>query len=104
MGAKSLLLRMISSSGNIDGQKWKSMNFSAEDYEKAMNAIGIISNWNLDIYDQARTINDIRPIIRKAVHDNPNDNHLVIIDYLQLLSSTGRFERRDLEVGAMTRE
>lgn len=104
MGTKSLLQRMISAEGKIDGQKWRSMAFSTQDYDQAMNAIGIISDWNLDIYDQSRTINDIRPIIRQAVHDNPEESHLVLIDYLQLLTSTGRYERRDLEVGAMTRE
>src|SRR5699024_2259538 len=34
----------------------------------------------------------------------PNDKHLVIIDYLQLIQTVGRYERRDLEVGAITRD
>lgn len=104
MGTKSLLQRMISSLGSIDGQKWRSMAFNNDDYSNAMSAIGFISNWNLNIHDQTRTINDIRLIIRQAVHDNPDENHLVVIDYLQLLAPTGRYERRDLEVGAMTRD
>ena len=104
MGTKSLLQRMISSQGNIDGQKWRTMAFSSDDYGNAIDAVGIISNWNLNIYDQTRTINDIRPIIRKAVHDDPDGNHLIIIDYLQLLQTAGRYENRNLEVGAMTRE
>lgn len=104
MSAKSLLQRMISAEGRINGQKWRSMAFSTDDYSNAMRAIGIISNWKLNIYDQTRTINDIRPIMRKAVNDNPDGNHLVIIDYLQLLQTTGRYENRNLEVGAMTRD
>src|SRR5699024_8586290 len=103
MGTKSLLQRMISSQGNIDGQKWRSMAFFAEDYERAMNVSSILSNWHLNIHDQVRTINEIRPIIRQAVKEDPEGNHLVVIDYLQLMKSTGRYERRDLEVGAMTR-
>lgn len=104
MGTKSLLQRMISSEARINGQKWRSMAFSESDYSNAMQAIGILSDWNLEIYDQTRTINDIRPIIRKAVHDDPEGNHLIIIDYLQLLQTSGRYENRNLEVGAMTRE
>lgn len=104
MGTKSLLQRMISSTGNINGQKWRSMDFSTEDYDKAMSAIGQISDWNININENTRTINDIKSVVRKAVQDNPNDEHIVIIDYLQLLSSTGRYENRNLEVGSMTRE
>src|SRR5690625_5122962 len=80
------------------------MDFSATDYDNAMKAIGIISEWNLNIYDQTRTLNDIRPLVRKAIHDDPDGNHLIIIDYLQLLQTSGRYENRNLEVGAMTRE
>lgn len=104
MGTKSLLQRMISSTGNINGQKWRSMNFSVSDYDMAMNAIGQISSWNLNINENTRTINDIKSVVRKAVQDHPDGEHLVIIDYLQLLSSTGRYENRNLEVGSMTRE
>jgi replicative DNA helicase len=104
MGTKQLLQRLISSEGRINGQKWKSMNFSTDDYNRAMNAIGIISTWNLEIHEEARTINQIKASIRKSVQDAPEERHLVIIDYLQLITSTGRYERRDLEVGAMTRE
>ena len=104
MGTKSLLQRMISSEARIDGQKWRSMSFNHQDYSNAMSAIGIISNWDLEIYDQTRTLNDIRPIIRKAIHDDPDGKHLIVIDYLQLLQTTGRYENRNLEVGAITRE
>lgn len=104
MGTKSLLQRLISSEGKINGQKWRSMAFATEDYSNAMDSVGIISTWDLEIYDQTRTINDIRPLIRNAVNNDPEGNHLIIIDYLQLLQSAGRFENRNLEVGAMTRE
>ncbi len=104
MGPAALLKRMISTEGRVDIQKWQSMMFSQEDYNKAMTAIGVISNWKLEIYKQTNTINQIKASIRKAVQDNPDEKHLVIIDYLQLIASTGKHERRDLEVGAMTRD
>lgn len=104
MGIKQLLQRVISAEANIDGQKWRSMNFSEEDYNKAMIAIGRISDWNLNVHEKATTINDIKSKIRKEVTSNPDERHLVIIDYLQLIRTTGRYERRDLEVGAITRD
>ena len=104
MSAKLLLQRMLSSIGNIDLHKWKTMNFSIEDYDKSMNAIGKISTWNLEIHEKARSINQITSTIRNSVFNQPDQKHLVIIDYLQLIQSSDRYERRDLEVGALTRE
>jgi replicative DNA helicase len=104
MGVKQLLQRVISAEGHVDSQKWRSMEFATNDYDKAIAAIGNISTWDLDINEKAKTVNDMKANIRKKVHDQPDQKHLFIIDYLQLMSSTGRYERRDLEVGAMTRE
>lgn len=104
MGAKQLLKRIISAEANVDGQKWQKMSFSSEDYSRAINAIGQISTWGLHIHEQEKSINQIKASIRKMVQDAPEEKHLVIIDYLQLISSSGRYERRDLEVGAMTRD
>lgn len=104
MGPVALLKRMISSSGHVDMQKWQSMMFSNDDYDRSMQAIGTISDWKLNIYEKLNTINQIKASIRKNVLDNPDEKHLVIIDYLQLINSSGRHERRDLEVGAITRD
>lgn len=103
MGTKQLLQRMISSESSVNGQKWRSMKFSSQDYEKANTAIGIIAKWDLRIHEESTTINEIISNIRKSVNDDPEGNHLVIIDYLQLIRTVGRYERRDLEVGAITR-
>ncbi|UOR11388.1 replicative DNA helicase [Halobacillus amylolyticus] len=104
MGTKSLLRRMISMEAEIDGQKWRSMNFSVDDYNKAMTAIGEIAHWSLNIYEQEHTVHDIRTKVRQVMQEDQGRNQMVIIDYLQLMTAKGRYERRDLEVGAMTRE
>ena len=100
MSAKKLLQRLISSEARVDGQKWRTMAFSVEDYQKAFEVIGEISKWDLHIHDKKSTINEIKSTIRQSV----SDKDLVIIDYLGLIRTTGRFERRDLEIGAITRE
>ncbi|WP_163527297.1 replicative DNA helicase [Halobacillus ihumii] len=105
MGVKSLLQRIISMEAAVDGQKWRSMSFSNKDYAQALKSIGEIARWSLNIHEQARTVHDIRASVRQAMQDDKaGRNHMVIIDYLQLLTAKGRFERRDLEVGAITRE
>ena len=104
MGSKQLLQRMISSEARIDGQKWRSMCFSADDYKRSFHVIGEIAEWNLSIHEREQSIQDITSKIRSSVAKDPDHEHLVIIDYLQLMTVKGRYERRDLEVGAITRE
>ena len=104
MPRKQLLYRMISAEAKINGQKWRSMLFSEKDFDRAMLAIGVISEWDIHIHEQEKTINQIKARIRKEVSAEPEKRHLVIIDYLQLITSSGRFENRNLEIGAITRE
>lgn len=104
MGSKQLLQRMISSEARIDGQKWRTMCFSAEDYKRSFHAIGEIAEWDLSIHERQQTVQDITTKIRASVTGDPDHDHIIIIDYLQLMNVKGRYERRDLEVGAITRE
>ncbi|WP_281254161.1 DnaB-like helicase C-terminal domain-containing protein [Oceanobacillus rekensis] len=82
----------------MNGRKWRTMTFSSGDYERAIQAIGVISNWNLEVYDKKRTLLVIRASIRKKLHDDQEGNHLVIIDYLQLITPAKQRNRRDLEI------
>lgn len=104
MGKKQLLQRMISLTGLINGQKWRNKLFNEGDYVRALGAIGEISTWQLLIDDRVRTVTEMAAKIRKKIQDEPHERHLVIIDYLQLMTPTGNRERRDLEIGDMTRE
>lgn len=104
MGVKSLLQRVISSHAGINSQKWRNMVFSMDDYERAFLTVGAISDWKLGIYDTPRTVTEIRATLRKQIHEHPDDKHVAMIDYLQLLTPTGKHERRDLEIGEITRE
>src|SRR5690625_8038615 len=56
MGTKQLLQRMISSVGRINSPIWRSMTFSEADYQQAIHAVGVISDWEMMIYDQLRKI------------------------------------------------
>lgn len=107
MGTKQLLKRMISAEGNIHASKWRDIpnRFTTKDYERAIHAIGTMTDWELEIFDTKRTIAEIRAEIRNQLHKHPNQKTLVIIDYLQLIMpSVIRRDRRDLEIGEITRE
>lgn len=107
MPDKQLTQRMLSNIGSINGAKWKNPKkfFSDKDYENATNAIGQYETWNINIHDQpSQTLAYIRSKIRQTKKENPGKKHLVIIDYLQLITPVGKFDRKDLEIGAITRE
>lgn len=104
MGIKSLLQRMISQEATINNRKWQHKCFSTDDYEHGLRAVGEISTWPLSMHDSARSANKIRVAVRKKVHEHPEESHVIIIDYLQLMESTRKHTRRDLEVGDITRE
>lgn len=107
MPEKQLIKRILSSIGNIQGSKWKNpyRMFSQQDYESANKAMEIYSKWDIYIHDEPKqTIADIRAAVRKTQRKHPGQKHLVVIDYLQLITVLGRFERNDLAIGAITRE
>lgn len=86
MGTKQLLRRLISAEGSINGGKWRNMSFSKADYENTLRAVAETSEWKLDFYDRLRSLPEIRSAIRKRIRDTPNERHLMVNDYLQLIS------------------
>lgn len=79
--------------------------FSDQDYDRANKAMGEYEKLDIYIHDQpTQTVADIRSQIRKTKKDHPDQDHLVIIDYLQLITPIGKFESKNYEVGAITKE
>ena len=107
MPKKQLVHRMLSAIGGVDLAKWRNPArlMSDDDHERIAKATGILEKFALNIYDQpGQSIHDIRAAVRKSIKKEPNKRHLVVIDYLQLISIVGRFDRHDLAIGYITRE
>jgi replicative DNA helicase len=107
MPEKQLVQRMLSNFADIQGSKWRNpyRMFSDHDFEKATEAIGIFENLGIYIHDEPKqTVTDIRAAVRKTQRKHPEQNHVVVIDYLQLITVLGRFERYDLAIGSITKE
>ncbi|WP_255291628.1 replicative DNA helicase [Bacillus wiedmannii] len=107
MPQKDLFNRIISSIGRIDGSKWQNpwKYFAQEDTQRASIAMGEISKWAFEVYDESRqTIADIRAKARQFKKQYPDKKHVIFIDYLGLISTVGTYERDDLRIGAMTAE
>lgn len=106
MDADSLNKRLLSTIGRINGRKMKNPNqyFNSTDWDNYGTAIGILSDLNLHIYDQAgQTVQQIRSRVKKLQRKYPNVPMLIMIDYLQLMRSNGRYENKNIEVGEITR-
>ncbi len=107
MGEESLNKRLLSTIGRIDGAKMRNPNeyFHQSDWDAFNKAVGILGDYNLHIYDDAgQTTQYIRSKIKKLKAKYPGVPILVMIDYLQLMTSTRKFNNRNEEVGAITRD
>ncbi|HLR41734.1 MAG TPA: replicative DNA helicase [Pseudogracilibacillus sp.] len=107
MDKELLHKRIISTIGRINGFKLKNPKqyFNKDDWDRFSNALAILSEMNIHIYDRAgQTVPYIRSVVKKLKRQHPDVPILVQIDYLQLLrSASTRGETRNIEVGEMTR-
>jgi replicative DNA helicase len=88
MSAESLIKRMLSAIGGIDGIKVRNPYnyFNDKDRENWIKAIGVLEKMNLQIFDKPRqTVSEMRGKIRQIKNSHPNKKTLVLIDYLTLI-------------------
>ncbi|MFC5647647.1 replicative DNA helicase [Paenibacillus solisilvae] len=103
MSAAQLVNRMISSEGNIDASHIRTGYMEFGDWEKVTMAIGALSEANIYIDDTpAITVSEIRSKCRSLMKQE-GEIGLIMIDYLQLISSHGRKENRQQEVSEISR-
>lgn len=101
MGAEQLTNRILSATGNIDGNKLRTGELSASDWEDLMMISGKVSEYPIYIDDSAGvSIGELRNKCRRLKRQGGLD--LIVIDYLQLM--TGRGDNRQQEVAMISRE
>lgn len=89
MSGEQLAVRMISSLGQIPGNKLRTGHLEHNDWKRVNEAISQLADTNIYIDDTPGvTIGDIRAKCRRLAM-SPVGLEIVIIDYLQLISSTG---------------
>ena len=103
MGAEQLVMRMLCAEGNIDAQVMRTGRLEAEDWRKLTMAMGSLSNAGIFIDDSSGIrVNEIRSKCRRLQQEHGLG--MVIIDYLQLISGSGRAgENRQQEVSEISR-
>lgn len=104
MSAEQLANRILQSLGQIDGFKMRTGRLEHNDWKKLNEAISKLSNANLFLDDTPGiTIGEIRSKCRR-LYNSENGLGLVVIDYLQLISGSGKNAgNRQQEVSEISR-
>lgn len=104
MPAEQLVLRMLSAESQVNLSQLSKGTFDTEAFGHVQTACGILSKMNIYINDDsALTAIDFRTRCRRFKTKHP-DLALVIVDYLQLMSSgEGRSDGRQQEVSDISR-
>ncbi|VAX20281.1 Replicative DNA helicase (DnaB) [hydrothermal vent metagenome] len=103
MSSEQLVLRMLCSEAKVSGHKIRTGYLAQSDWPKLTAAAGRLHDSNIFIDDSpGQTALDIRAKARRLrVEQGRLD--LIIVDYLQLMSSRQRVESRVQEVSEITR-
>ena len=103
MSRQELAERILASTARIDSSKLRTGDLSEADWNRAHEAFGYLQSAKVFIDDNpSLTIMDVRARARRIKQQN-GDLGVVIIDYLQLMSSRGRAENRQVEESEMSR-
>ena len=103
MSKEQLVNRLFSLEARVDAQALRTGNLSDTDWEKLIEGAGVIGNSKLIIDDTPGiTVSELRSKCRKFKLEH--DVKLVIIDYLQLMSGSGRgSDSRQQEISEISR-
>jgi replicative DNA helicase len=104
MGAEQLAMRMISSLGQIEGNKLRTGKLYHNDWKKVNEAISQLADAKIYIDDTAGiNVGEIRAKCRRLASSEEGLG-LIIIDYLQLIQGTTRYAgNRQQEVSEISR-
>ncbi|WP_373309260.1 replicative DNA helicase [Paenibacillus albilobatus] len=102
MSAEQLVMRMMSAEENIDANRMRTGYLRPEDWEKATRSVSILADSLIYLDDSSsltvlEIVNKCRRLKEKLGLD------MIVIDYLQLISGSGRRENRQQEVSEITR-
>ncbi len=102
MSKIQLAYRMLCAEANIDMQKLRTGDLNDEDWIRLARAAGPMAGSKIFIDDTAAaSVTEIRSKCRKLKIEHGLD--LIIIDYMQLMSSNKRAENRQQEVSEISR-
>ena len=102
MSKEQLVNRMFSLESSVDAQKLRTGQLNDQEWERLIESAGVIGRSNLIIDDTPGiSISELRSKCRKFKLEH--DLSMIIIDYLQLMSGSGRSDSRQQEISDISR-
>lgn len=102
MSPEALGKRILAMNAKVDSQKMRTGKLEDVEWEKVIDSVGIISSSNLIIDGKpGMSVSEVRSKCRKLKLEK--NIGLVMIDYLQLLTTGKRAESRQLEISEISR-
>lgn len=102
MSKEQLVNRMFSLESSVDAQHLRTGQLNDEEWEKLIESAGVIGRSHLIIDDTPGiSISELRSKCRKFKLEH--DLSLIIIDYLQLMTGSGRSDSRQQEISDISR-
>ncbi|MCH5271356.1 MAG: replicative DNA helicase [Lachnospiraceae bacterium] len=102
MSKEQLVNRLFSLESKVDSQHIRTGQLSDQEWEKLIESAGIIGRSNLIIDDTPGiTVAELRSKCRK--YKLEHNLSMIIIDYLQLMSGSGRVDSRQQEISEISR-
>lgn len=99
MSCEQLVQRMLSSEALIDATKFRTGNFTEDEWVKLARASGVLSQTNILLDDTANiTVSEMKSKLRRV-----EDLGLVVVDYLGLMQSDKKTDNRVNEVSDISR-
>ena len=95
--------RILAAQARVDGEKLKTGQLSNVDWENVTKALASMNDSKVYVDDNPLlTVMDVRARARR-IKQREGDLGVVVVDYLQLMSSRSRSENRQVEVSEMSR-
>ena len=103
MSGAQLAMRMIGSVGRFDQHELRTGTFKEDDWSRLVDAVGRLNDTDIYIDDTAGlNALEVRSRARR-LHRQCGGLSLIVVDYLQLMSSSGREENRATEIAEISR-
>ncbi len=104
MSQESLLTRMLCAAARVDSQKFRSGYLNEQERQKLRQAANQMVEAPLYIDDSAGVnLMDMHSKLRRHQQQMGRPFGMVVVDYLQLMSTRGRVENRNQEVSQLSR-
>ena len=103
MPSNSLIMRMLSSLGRIDQSKIRSGQLGDDDWPRLTSAVTLLNDKQLFVDDTpGLTPNEMRSRSRRIVREHGQIG-MIVVDYLQLMQTSGTPENRATEISEISR-